>query len=225
MSILEAEQLKPFSLTYVVYNKNDKYIGFIMSLFTLLPVFLVVMYVTLVVSRRNLHTMYVFVFQLVNEVLNFLLKNYFKQQRPDSSTKTDDYGFPSNHSQFVTFFAVYWSFYFIFRNNAQFTNKLYTIFMVSAISIGCGITCYSRVYLGYHTPIQIYGGIFFGFIFGAITFVFYDTCCKSFLHWIESTIIGKYFYLRNTEHIVNLLKYEYEVQHEKYNYGKIKGGE
>ena len=207
----DALLLKPFSLTYVVYNKHDKYIGFIMSLFTLLPVFLVVMYVTLIISKRNLHTIYVFLFQLINEGLNFILKNTFKQQRPDSSTKTDDYGFPSNHSQFVTFFAIYWSFYFIFRKNAQFTNKLYTIFMVLFISIGCGTTCYSRVYLGYHTSIQIYGGIFFGFIFSTITFMFYNTS-KPFLYWIEDSIIGKYFYLRNTEHIGNILKYQYDVE-------------
>ena len=71
----DALLLKPFSLTYVVYNKHDKYIGFIMSLFTLLPVFLVVMYVTLIISKRNLHTIYVFLFQLINEGLNFILKN------------------------------------------------------------------------------------------------------------------------------------------------------
>ena len=59
----DALLLKPFSLTYVVYNKHDKYIGFIMSLFTLLPVFLVVMYVTLIISKRNLHTIYVFLWE------------------------------------------------------------------------------------------------------------------------------------------------------------------
>ena len=83
--------------------------------------------------------------------------------------------------------------------------------MVLFISIGCGTTCYSRVYLGYHTAIQIYGGMFFGFIFSTITFMFYNTS-KPFLYWIEDSIIGKYFYLRNTEHIGNILKYQYDVE-------------
>ena len=30
------DALKPFSLTYVVYDKDDKYLGFLLALFTLL---------------------------------------------------------------------------------------------------------------------------------------------------------------------------------------------
>ena len=41
--------------------------------------------------------------------------------------------------------------------------------------------------------------------------MFYNTS-KPFLYWIEDSIIGKYFYLRNTEHIGNILKYQYDVE-------------
>ena len=71
------DALKPFSLTYVVYDKDDKYLGFLMALFTLLPVFLIVMYVTLVLARRNLHTIYVLALQLLNEIFNCLFPDNF----------------------------------------------------------------------------------------------------------------------------------------------------
>ena len=52
------------------------------------------MYVTLILARRNLHTIYVLTLQLVNEVFNYVLKNTFKEPRRNSN-RTGDYGFPS----------------------------------------------------------------------------------------------------------------------------------
>ena len=209
---LEANKaLKPFSLTYVVYDKDDKYLGFLLALFTLLPIFLMVMYVTLVLARRNLHTVYVLALQLANEAFNYVLKNTFKEPRPDSSDRTGDYGFPSNHSQFMAFFAAYWSLYFLFRKNSKFSHGFYTGVITLGIVTGSAITCYSRFYLGYHSPTQIYGGIFFGIIFGVVSFVGYGFS-KPVLQRVEDSALGKYFYLRNTEHITNLLEYEYKSQ-------------
>ena len=205
------DALKPFSLTYVVYDKDDKYLGFLLALFTLLPVFLIVMYVTLILARRNLHTIYVLTLQLVNEVFNYVLKNTFKEPRPDSSNRTGDYGFPSNHSQFMAFFATYWSLYFLFRKNSKFSHVFFTVVMTLGIIAGSAITCYSRFYLGYHSPTQIYGGIVFGIIFGIFSFIGYGFS-KPLLQRVEDSTLGKYFYLRNTEHIINLLQYEYRSQ-------------
>ena len=205
------DALKPFSLTYVVYDKDDKYLGFLMALFTLLPVFLIVMYVTLVLARRNLHTIYVLALQLLNEIFNYALKNTFKEPRPDSSNRTGDYGFPSNHSQFMAFFATYWSLYFLFRKNSKFSHIFFTGVMTLGIIAGSTITCYSRFYLGYHSPTQIYGGIVFGIIFGVFSFIGYGFS-KPMLQRVEDSTVGKFFYLRNTDHIINLMQYEYRSQ-------------
>ena len=206
------DALKPFSLTYVVYDKDDKYLGFLLALFTLLPVFLIVMYVTLILARRNLHTIYVLALQLVNEVFNYVLKNTFKEPRPDSSNRTGDYGFPSNHSQFMAFFATYWSLYFLFRKNSKFSHIFY----------GCHDTRNNRwkynnvlfkILFEVHSPTQIYGGIVFGIIFGVFSFIGYGFS-KPMLQRVDSTL-GKFFYLRNTDHIINLMQYEYRSSSEK----------
>ena len=108
---LEEHSKKAFSLTYVVYDEGD-YVGLVLALFTLLPIFAVVMYVTLIVRTRSMHTLYAFAGQMLNEIANFVLKRMFAEERPKGSDRTDP-GMPSNHSQFVFFFlcllaAIFW---------------------------------------------------------------------------------------------------------------------
>ena len=52
------------------------------------------MYVTLILARRNLYTIYVLTAAIKRD-FNYVLKNTFKEPRPDSSNRTGDYGFPS----------------------------------------------------------------------------------------------------------------------------------
>ena len=49
---------KPFSLTYVTYEEGDS-VGLVCALLALAPVFIIVAYATLLVSRRELHVFYI----------------------------------------------------------------------------------------------------------------------------------------------------------------------
>jgi dolichyldiphosphatase len=71
----------PFSLTHVQYVKGD-FVGFALALFTLSPVFIMVMYATLVVFRRDFQTGFIVIGQLINVGVNLVLKKIIANPRP-----------------------------------------------------------------------------------------------------------------------------------------------
>ncbi|RHY40707.1 hypothetical protein DYB38_005377 [Aphanomyces astaci] len=77
---------KPFSLTWVMYDVDDP-LGQLLALVTLSPVFIMVMYATLLVFQRDLHI----AFLLLGQV----------------GADMEDAGMPSAHCQFMAFFATY----------------------------------------------------------------------------------------------------------------------
>ena len=87
---------KPFSLTYVTYEEGDS-VGLVCALLALAPVFIIVAYATLLVSRRELHVFYILAGQLANGALNGLLKAYFDAPRPEGADRAGP-GFPSDHA-------------------------------------------------------------------------------------------------------------------------------
>ena len=204
-SLLRDPNKKAFSLTYVVYDEGDV-VGMLLALFTLLPIFAVVMYVTLIVRTRSLHTLYAFVGQMLNEGANFLLKHFFAEKRPAGSDR-DDPGMPSNHSQFVFFFCAYWIFYYTHlyrKRKGEWTarQKIEAVVGLASVFLACTLTCVSRLYLGYHTVAQVLVGIGFGCLFGGSWFLYSQTSItKEVLEDFAATSVAKLFYIRNTHEV------------------------
>lgn len=69
---------------------------------------------TLCLFRRELTIYMFFVGQLLDTLANFVLKRAFQHPRP-LTAKDTDFGMPSNHSQFLFFFATYYSLFLLFR--------------------------------------------------------------------------------------------------------------
>merc|ERR1711931_346761 len=74
-------QWKPISLTYGTFPEND-IIGKIFAWSSLLPIFILVAFISLIMFRREVHTILLFLGILFNEVINVGLKRYFKAPRP-----------------------------------------------------------------------------------------------------------------------------------------------
>ncbi|GLE01995.1 hypothetical protein PINS_up010833 [Pythium insidiosum] len=143
--------LQPFEPTWVEYDAQDPF-GAVLALVTLSPVFIMVMYATLVVFQRDLDAMALLVGQLLNEVLNQLLKRTIKQSRPHGA-RMSGAGMPSAHAQFLGFFAAYVVAYTLQRmDHRRRTEKALTI--AGAIVLAA-LVCVSRVRLGYHTIEQV----------------------------------------------------------------------
>lgn len=99
------EGTKLLTLTAVVYEAGDD-LGKVLALVSMVPVFLIVSFLTTIYVRRQLHTCAMLLGQLLNEALNMVLKRRLRHPRP-SNAPNDEFGMPSSHSQFMGFFAAY----------------------------------------------------------------------------------------------------------------------
>jgi hypothetical protein len=73
--------VQAFGLTHVVFLPGDR-LGELLALVSLLPIFLVVALATSCAVRRELAT-FTFLFGIIaNEVLSYMLKHYFRHERP-----------------------------------------------------------------------------------------------------------------------------------------------
>ncbi|KAJ1890285.1 hypothetical protein LPJ81_005964, partial [Coemansia sp. IMI 209127] len=133
---------------------NGDNVGMLFALASLIPIFLVVMEATIVLSRREIAGILLLAGQLTNETFNLVLKVIIQQERPNLHLG-DGYGMPSSHSQFMTFFVVYTV---VYLETHISTNEIHKrAVQAGAIALGL-LVMISRIYLGYHTALQVVAG-------------------------------------------------------------------
>lgn len=200
------EQYKPFSLTYVLYRAGDR-LGQFLALASLAPVFIVVAYATLLLSRRDLHVAALATGQLLNEALNYVLKHTLQQPRPlppfpaHHAAHVPVYGMPSNHAQFVAFFAVYVTLFLRPSKGSAW--------MIAASWMGCAVVLWSRVYLGYHTLQQVGVGFVVGGLAGAAWFAFTFRVLQPQFAFIVRMPLARYLHVRDCSQVEDITGQEY----------------
>ncbi|PWN36057.1 uncharacterized protein FA14DRAFT_112716, partial [Meira miltonrushii] len=176
-------QYASLALTHVQYHPDDP-LAYPLSLITLSPPFLVVVYIVICLIRRDLTILFGFAGQLACEGFNLILKRIFKQGRPTDFLGTG-YGMPSSHSQFVGYFMMFWCAHFIRfrpgmsrRKRTQSAPSLIDLIrslehaaLVTFIIFGSLMTAYSRYHLSYHTPLQIIVGLSLGMASGLAWYI------------------------------------------------------
>ena len=75
------EKWKTLSLTHVEYLENDT-IGKIFAIYSLLPLAIVIVFMTTFFFRRDLHTLTFGLGVIVNYAANVALKKYIAEPRP-----------------------------------------------------------------------------------------------------------------------------------------------
>lgn len=170
----------PLENTYVRFNEGD-IIGELLAYITLAPVFVMVMYATLIILRRDYSTFFALGGQLFNLLLNKILKKLIDEPRPLDSLDISDSGMPSNHSQFIGYFATFYILQFLFNSKILSIQYrcLYSFFLV----ILATLVCYSRYYLEYHTIAQVLVGVAIGSSVGVLW---------SMIDIILGNVIGNY---------------------------------
>lgn len=131
-----------FELTYVVYQRGDS-LGQILALFTLSPIFITVMFVTLCIFRRDVETVLAFVGQLLGVLTAVVAKKIINQPRPEGAQLTDS-GMPSNHAQFIWYFAVFYAITFCQKRSRQVLPFSYCCLYVFYLMILAVTVSYSR---------------------------------------------------------------------------------
>ncbi|CCI45790.1 unnamed protein product [Albugo candida] len=199
--------LKNFELTWVVYDDSDPY-GFCLALFTLTPIFVMVMYGTVLAFQRDLDTLFMVTGQLMNEALNKCLKHLIRHRRPLGAS-IDGHGMPSAHAQFMTFFSTFVILYTWRRLNTHRRLEQY-ITILAAFILSC-IVCISRIRLRYHTPVQVYAGVVIGIFFGTFWFFLSTQISRSYFYTMANVRVMRFFRFRDISHIPDLIVYQHEI--------------
>uniref|UniRef100_A0A8D0E9K0 Dolichyldiphosphatase n=1 Tax=Salvator merianae TaxID=96440 RepID=A0A8D0E9K0_SALMN len=212
-----AVPLKPISLTHVEYPAGD-FTGYFLAYMSLGPIFIIFGFITLIVFKRELHTISFLVGLLFNEGVNWLIKNIIQEPRPCAEIHPSvysKYAMPSSHSQFIWFFAVY-SFLFLYlrmhqTNNARFLDLLWRHIISLCLLTVAFLVSYSRVYLLYHTWSQVIYGGFAGSLMAVVWFVITQEILTPLFPRIAAWPLSEFFLIRDTSLIPNILWFEYTV--------------
>ncbi|KAL8567052.1 hypothetical protein ACOMHN_027481 [Nucella lapillus] len=208
----EAVKWKSISLTHVEYIKGDV-LGHLLAMSSLLPFCLGVSFVTLIVFRRDLHTISFFTGLVLDEAFNLVLKHLIQEERPnrDKQNLYTEYGMPSSHSQFMSFFAIYMTFFIWIRvyRNYSILDDLWKVVVCVGSFFTAFIVAYSRVYLEYHTPAQVVMGSLVGVVAGSLWFAFVQLVLTPIFPHLASSPMGEFLMLRDSTLIPHVLWFEY----------------
>ncbi|KAF5402166.1 Dolichyldiphosphatase 1 [Paragonimus heterotremus] len=194
----------------VMYPKGD-ITGKALAYFSTTPIIIVVGLITLTVFRRDLHTVFLLLGVILNELLNTVVKKTLRQPRPVAphNSNLSTYGMPSSHAQFVGFFCLYIVFFIRFRLNEKFCRpKIRLFFYIASVVTGV-LTCYSRLYLLYHTTEQIVVGLMMGLFLALGWFPFVHSVLSPFFPRICNLFVGRVLMLQDFTSIPNVFLFEY----------------
>ncbi|KAK4550723.1 hypothetical protein LTR36_000302 [Oleoguttula mirabilis] len=163
---MEDPPLASLSLTHVHYNAADP-LSHLSAYLALVPQALVITYVALVWSTREIEVLLMFAGQMGCEALNWILKRSIREERP-TQMHGKGYGMPSSHAQFVAFFSTFLTLFLLVRHNPNHPHASSTHvptpywqrLALALLSMGCaGAVAQSRIYLNYHTQKQVFAGV------------------------------------------------------------------
>lgn len=123
-----------------IYYDRSSLLSHLCAWLSLVPQAILLVYLTLIYSRREYATISLLSGQLVNELFNFLLKSIIKQSRPTDHLGKG-YGMPSSHAQFMCFWAgavVAWTY------RQRYYNKYEQILRIIFAHLLAIAVCYSR---------------------------------------------------------------------------------
>ncbi|KAJ0978223.1 hypothetical protein J5N97_013697 [Dioscorea zingiberensis] len=202
--------LKAVTLTHVRYRRGDS-LGHFLAWVSLIPVFISLGgFVSHFLFRRELQGLFFALGLLFSQVFNEFVKTSVQQSRPATCAALemcDSHGWPSSHSQYMFFFAIYFSLLCIRGLGISPRSRPFLAFLPWPPAI---LTMYSRVYLGYHTVAQVFAGAGLGLLLGAVWFWVVNSILVDYFPAIEESWIGQLLYIKDSSHIENVLKFEYD---------------
>ena len=129
--------------------------------FAILPYFFfMIIYWNTYKAQRNMGLLLAIAIAM-NELL---IKNLIKQERPVGAC-ADSYGMPSSHAAIMAILFIY------YINQASTSGQYRNAFVVFFLGV---MTCYSRIYLGYHSKEQVFAGLGYGTFISLLFDLFVD---------------------------------------------------
>ncbi|XAR50994.1 Phosphatidate phosphatase [Bertholletia excelsa] len=189
------------------YRKGDQ-LGHFLAWVSLLPVFISFGgFVCHFIFRCEIQGMFFALGLSVSQFINESIKTWVQQARPQTCALLeicDSHGWPSSHSQYMFFFATYFSLMTYFRIGTFSKYQMWFMwYLVWPLAL---LTLYSRVYLGYHTGAQVSAGAAVGSFLGVGWFWMVNSMLRLYFLAIEESAFGRIFYVKDTSHIPNVLE-------------------
>ncbi|GFR89283.1 dolichyldiphosphatase 1 [Elysia marginata] len=213
---------KAVSFTYVEYPKGD-FLGFLLAWISLLPMIILVSFATLIIFRRDLHTIAFATGLVVNEAANWIFKHCFKEARPMRGRQNlhTEYGMPSSHSQFMWFFSSYFTVFLLLRlyRNQSIVDDLWKYVCALLSLVAAVLVSWSRVYLMYHTVSQVAVGAVVGSLLSAPWFYLVHVLLTPVFPIISNSPLGELLMLRDSTLIPHVLWFEYTCSRSEARYG------
>uniref|UniRef100_A0A674EQV0 Dolichyldiphosphatase n=1 Tax=Salmo trutta TaxID=8032 RepID=A0A674EQV0_SALTR len=214
---------RSISLTHIEFPAGDL-TGQVLAYTSLLPIAILVGFVTLIVFKRELHTISSFGGLVLNEGVNWLLKHILREPRPCEGGESDNsLTVVTQHIRKVfrplDFFHIcyFTALFKHFRirmhqtNNARCVELLWRhILSITLLGVALSVS-YSRVYLLYHTWSQVFYGGVAGSTIGVVWFFFTQEVLTPLFPKIAAWPISEFFLVRDTSLIPNILWFEYTV--------------
>lgn len=203
--------LKAVTLTHVRYRTED-YFGLLFAWASLLPVFISLGgFITHFIFRRELQTMFFALGLLIAQFFSEFVKKAVKEARPftcEALEMCDSHGWPSSHSVYMTFFSIYLT--LLAARRLTFATSYGKYFTMAISWPFAAVVMYSRIYLGYHTPAQVVAGGIFGMMLGSVWFLIVNVVLVHTFPVLEELPVCKFFYIKDSTHIPNVLRFEFE---------------
>lgn len=172
----------PLSISHFTYKRGD-YLGCFLALACLLPILLIAAQTTLVLFLHSTSQKIALLFligQLLNELLNLVLKHVLRGERPGAAVRTD-WGMPSSHAQFMAFSAQCISHIILkahysnkyYSKNIDYTDPIdiyihYAWYIVALFWSAAGVVSFARVYDKSHYTGQVIIGACIGALTGTL---------------------------------------------------------
>lgn len=196
------------SLTVARYAKEDA-LGKYVAIFTLSPIYLAVAYMTLVVVRRDLQVFILAAGHLFDLALNKALKNWFAEARPLGCVNTG-HGMPSNHAQYMFFFATFSALYLWGRVSYCTEAKVGLTTALLGWAAGVG---YSRMHLKCHTFSQVAAGAAIGSSTGTLWYLLFTRVMLPLLPAVTKWPLCQALYVKDYSQVPNVLAFEHAGLH------------
>ncbi|CAG8649797.1 18905_t:CDS:2, partial [Acaulospora morrowiae] len=180
--------LVSFSLTHVEFDPTDP-LAFLFAFITLSPLALIVSYVTIILARREMVAINMFFGQLICEGLNFLLKRLIKEKRPEKLGK--GYGMPSSHAQFMAYFTTFSILYLYTRITFGRNSQKFPICIVNLLSQHSHSTTFFPPFTQNLPQLS------------------HPKTSNGLFRYILDSQLARYFYLRDSSDIEDIVKIEY----------------
>jgi len=182
-----------------------------MAFFSLSHIFILVALVTVIITRRELHSVSILLGLCVCEVICRVLKKASKHPRPtvDFTFGREEFGMPSSHAAFATWVATYVILHCLFRCSGYNTVIRYSIAL--SVFIFSAVVPYSRVYLHYHYTEQVVAGMGLGVVLSMAWFTFTVKILQPHVFpWLEQVHVVEMLYFKDSSSTQNVLAVEWQ---------------